>query len=79
LQIKWGKTVVDEQTNLDGLNQLVVNGSTHAYTFKHLFSSTTYSFVVIPKNSHGEGARHRTPKTERTYPGKTLGIVLIMR
>ena len=49
---------------------MTVDGSTSTFTFKHLFSNTYYSFVVIPVNNAGEGLQHISPKKERTETGK---------
>ena len=49
---------------------MTVNGSESAYTFKHLFSNTYYSFVVTAENNAGEGLRHISPKKKRTERGK---------
>jgi len=49
---------------------MTVDGSKSAFTFKHLFSNTYYSFVVIPINNAGEGLQHISPKKERTETGK---------
>ena len=55
---------------MKGFEVTTVDGSKSAFTFKHLFSNTYYSFVVIPINNAGEGLQHISPKKERTETGK---------
>lgn len=66
----WGKAIIEDPLNIDGFNVMKVDGSKSAFTFKHLFSDTYYSFVVIPINNAGEGLWHISPKKERTETGK---------
>ena len=63
LQITWGK-VLDSQTE-----EITVDGSTHYYIFKNLFSSTAYTFIVKARNSAGEAMQHQKPSVERTVIG----------
>ena len=63
LQITWGK-VRPSQTE-----EITVDGSTHYYIFKNLFSSTAYTFIVKAKNGAGEAMQHQKPSVERTSPG----------
>ncbi|KAL9980873.1 hypothetical protein ACROYT_G009512 [Oculina patagonica] len=69
-KIKWGKAIIEDPLNTDNFKIMTVDGSTTAYTFKHLFSNTYYSFVVTPVNGAGDGLQHISPKKQRTETGK---------
>ena len=57
--------------SIDGYEVMEVDGLQSAATFKHLFSSTHYSFVVTSENEFGERFQHISPKMERTESGKS--------
>ena len=70
LQINWGKSAVFESPTLD---EITVPSTVTSYTFKYLFSSTSYSFVVYANNDAGRAVQHIEPQSERTYPGTEVG------
>ena len=64
LQIIWGKVLHPSQTE-----EITVDGSTHYYIFKNLFSSTAYTFIVKAKNGAGEAMQYQKPSVKRTHRG----------
>ena len=55
---------------MDRYEVMTVDGTESAFTFKHLFSNTYYSFAVTAENNAGEALNHISPKKERTDIGK---------